>query len=316
MEDIDKKDAAGTAVTGKAAGGGNDNKKSGDNGSRLRIVVIVLAVIAVVLAAVFAYVWVDRQKMIDDLTVDKENLTQELMALQDEYAVLSSDNDSLNVQLDREREKVDQLLERIKQTDAANRSKIRQYEKELGTLRSIMKHYIFQIDSLNTLNMELRKDAEQARQEARQSKERYEELSKTTDEYAKLVEQGSEIKGRGVTLYGINASNKDTDRSSRIKKLRTCLSLVENSIAPRGPVTVYVRIKGPDGILMTSNPQNIFEVGGEQLVYTESREVDYQGDEVEVCVYYAVDQKLVKGVYTVEAYTASGLLGTGDLLLK
>ena len=278
------------------------DNRTGNSNKGLKVTVIILSVVAVVLAGVFAYVWVDRQKMIDDLTIDKQNLTNELIELQGEYSQLSSDNDSLNVQLDREREKVDQLLERIKQTDAANRSKIRQYEKELGTLRSIMKHYIFQIDSLNTLNIALRKDAELARAEA-------------AKEYAKLVEQGSEIKGRGINIVGINASNKETDRSSRIKKLRTCLSLIENSIAPKGPMRVYIRVKGPDGILMTSDQQRIFEMNGEQLVYSESREVDYQGAEVEVCIYFASEQ-FTKGVYTVEAYTSSGLLGTGDILLR
>lgn len=291
------------------------DNRTGNSNKGLKVTVIILSVVAVVLAGVFAYVWVDRQKMIDDLTIDKQNLTNELIELQGEYSQLSSDNDSLNVQLDREREKVDQLLERIKQTDAANRSKIRQYEKELGTLRSIMKHYIFQIDSLNTLNIALRKDAELARAEAAKSAERYQELSKTTDEYAKLVEQGSEIKGRGINIVGINASNKETDRSSRIKKLRTCLSLIENSIAPKGPMRVYIRVKGPDGILMTSDQHRIFEMNGEQLVYSESREVDYQGAEVEVCIYFASEQ-FTKGVYTVEAYTSSGLLGTGDILLR
>ena len=291
------------------------DNRSGNSNKGLKVTVIILSVVAVVLAGVFAYVWVDRQKMIDDLTIDKQNLTNELIELQGEYSQLSSDNDSLNVQLDREREKVSQLLDRIKQTDAANRSKIRQYEKELGTLRSIMKHYIFQIDSLNTLNIALRKDAELARAEAAKSAERYQELSKTTDEYARLVEQGSEIKGRGINIVGINASNKETDRSSRIKKLRTCLSLIENSIAPKGPMRVYIRVKGPDGILMTSDQQRIFEMNGEQLVYSESREVDYQGAEVEVCIYFASEQ-FTKGVYTVEAYTSSGLLGTGDILLR
>lgn len=287
-----------------------------DTSKKLKVTVIVLAVVAGLLAVVFAYVWIDRQSMINDLTVDKENLTNELVSLQGEYAILSSDNDSLNVQLDREREKVDQLLERIKKTDAANRAKIRQYEKELGTLRSIMKHYIVQIDSLNTLNIELRKDAELARQLARQSDEKYRELSKTTDEYAKLVEQGSEVKGRGITIVGINASNNETDRSSRIVKLKTCLSLIENNIAKKGPMRVYIRVKGPDGILMTSDQQKIFTVAGEQMIYSESREVDYQGKEVEVCIYFASPGRFTKGVYTVEVYTESGYLGTGDVLLR
>ena len=166
MEEINKKDTNGTEKAPKIEIARNNN----DNGNRkLKITVIVLAVIAVVLALVFAYVWYDRQQMINDLTIDKENLTNELIELQGEYSQLSTDNDSLNVQLDREKEKVTQLLDRIQKTDAANRSKIRQYEKELGTLRSIMKHYIFQIDSLNTLNMALREDAEQARKEAQKS---------------------------------------------------------------------------------------------------------------------------------------------------
>lgn len=289
------------------------NESSGNKA--MKSTIVVLAVVTVVLAGVFAYVWFDRQSLIDDLTVEKEQLTQDLVSLQGEYSILSSDNDSLNVQLDREREKIDQLLERIKKTDAANRSKIRQYEKELGTLRSIMKHYIVQIDSLNTLNTELRRDAEIARRQAEESSQKYEELSKTTDEYAKLVEKGSAVKGRGVSVTAINSSNKDTERSSRARKLRTCLYLVENSIAQRGPMTVYIRVKGPDSILMT-NDQNIFTVGEEQMLYTESREVDYQGEEVEVCIYFAPQQGFVKGVYTVEAYTAGGLVGTGEILLK
>ncbi len=287
-----------------------------ETNKNLKIAVIVLSVFAVLLAGVFVYVWIDRQGMIDDLTIDKENLTQELILLQDEYSLLSSNNDSLNSQLDREKEKVTQLLDRIQETEASNRSKIRQYEKELGTLRSIMKHYIVQIDSLNTLNTELRADAEKARREAKESAKKYQDLSKTTDEYAKLVEQGSEIKGRGITIVGINASNKETDRSSRIKKLRTCITLIENSIAPKGPMEVYIRVKGPDGILMTNDQQRIFEVAGEQMIYTESREVDYQGQEVEVCVYFSPEGGFTKGVYTVEVYTTTGIIGTSDALLR
>ena len=281
---------------------------------KLKAIIAALASLAAILAIVFFFVWRDRQSMIEDLTLDKEELTQELVSLQGEYSVLSSDNDSLNVQLDREREKVDQLLERIQKTEASNRSKIRQYEKELGTLRSIMKHYIVQIDSLNTLNNELRKDAADARRIAKESTEKYEKLSKTTDEYAKLVEKGSAVKGRGVNVVAINKSNKETERSSRVVKLRTCLSLVENSA--KGPMTVYIRVKGPDGILMTNDQQRIFTSAGEQMIYTESREVDYQGSEVEVCVYFGAEQGFTKGVYTVEVYTTAGLLGTGDILLR
>ena len=82
-------------------------------------------------------------------------------------------------------------------------------------------------------------------------------------------------------MTAINSSNKDTDRSSRTAKLRTCLSLVENSIAAKGPRRVFIRIKGPDGILLTSGQEQIFTFNGEQMIYSASREVDYQGEEID-----------------------------------
>ncbi len=285
--------------------------------SPLKKIVIALSAVAVVLLGVLIYIWIDRKALIDDLTIEKDQLTEQLGELQVDYQNLSSNNDSLNVELAREREKVEQLIERVKKTEATNRAKIRQYEKELGTLRSIMKHYIVQIDSLNTLNVKLRKDAQLAREQAKKSQAKYEELSRTTDAYAKQIEKGAVVKGRGVVMSAINSSNKETDRSSRVEKVKTCLNLVENALAEKGPRKVYIRVKGPDGILMTGGQQQIFEVAGEQMIYSASREVDYQGTEVEICIYFDNGgQPFVKGVYTVDAYTEEGKLGSGDLLLK
>ncbi|MDD2292909.1 MAG: hypothetical protein PHD07_01705 [Bacteroidales bacterium] len=282
----------------------------------MKTVVIVLSVIAGLLLVGLIVVWLNRSSLIKDLNVEKQDLTTELVNLQNDYAALSTTNDTINAELAVEKEKVEQLIERIQQTEATNRSKIRQYEKELGTLRSIMKSYIVQIDSLNTLNVALRKDAASARQEAEDSKKQYNELVNTTEEYAQKVSQGAVIKGRAISIVAINSSNKATDRSSRVEKLKTCLSLIENSIAEKGPKVVYIRVKGPDGILIAGDQQLIFEVDGEEMIYSASREVDYQGDEVEICIYFANPQGFVKGVYTVDVYTTEAKIGSADILLR
>jgi septal ring factor EnvC (AmiA/AmiB activator) len=141
----------------------------------LRNIVIALSVIALLLIGVLAYIWIDRSRIIGDLTVEKEQLTQQTEQLKEEYAMLTTNNDSLNVQLSKEREKVEQLIDRLKRTEATNRTKIRQYEQELGTLRSIMRGYIIQIDSLNTLNISLRKEAAAAKDEAKETRQKYED---------------------------------------------------------------------------------------------------------------------------------------------
>ena len=287
-----------------------------ENEEKLRKIAVALGIAAILLGGVLAYVWISKNNIVKDLNIEKADLTQEMMELREEYAELQTANDTLNANLEIEREKVDQLIERFQQTEATNRAQIRQYEKELGTLRSIMRHYIVQIDSLNNLNIALRQEASDARQEAAENRRQYDNLRTEADELGRQVAQGSVVKGRGVSLHAINASAKETDRSSRTEKLRTDLFLIENSIAKKGPRRVYIRVKGPDGILLTADDRQLFNCAGEEMIYSESREVDYQGEEVEVSVYFASPQPFTKGVYTVDAYTTEGKIGSANLLLK
>ncbi|MBQ8839463.1 MAG: hypothetical protein IJ005_09120 [Bacteroidales bacterium] len=284
--------------------------------SSLKKIMYALVVLAVVLAGALAYIWYQKSALVDELTIEKEELTIQMIELQNDYASLSSDYDTINSQLDSSREEVSQLIERIKKTEATNRSKIRQYEKELGTLRSIMKSYIVQIDSLNTLNKKLTADAAAARREAAESRKREEALNKTVESLAGQVAAGSVLKARGLRMEAYNGSDKITDRSSRVVRLLTTLSLVENDLASKGPVRVYIRVKGPDGILLTNSTQRTFEVNGEPMICSASREVDYQGKEVELSIYLNDITDYVKGIYTVDAYTEQGLLGSAELMLR
>ena len=283
----------------------------------LKKIMYALIAVAVLLAGALAYVWWDKTSLVNELNVEKEELTSQMIALQNDYATLSSDYDMINSQLDSSREEVSQLIERIKKTEATNRSKMRQYEKELGTLRSIMRNYIVQIDSLNTLNKKLTADAAAARREAAESRRQSEELSKTVESLSDQVAVGSVVKARGLKLEAYNASDKVTDRSSRVVRMIATLSLVENDLAEKGPIRVYIRVKDPDGILLTNSSQRTFSVaGGEPMISTTSREVDYQGKEIDLGIYINDIPSFAKGIYTVEAYTEQTKLGDAELMLR
>ena len=286
------------------------------NEQKLKTTMYAMIAVAAVLALVLAYVWYQKSSLVSELNIEKEALTEQMISLQNDYATLSSDNDKINAQLDSSREEVSQLIERIKKTEATNRAMIRKYEKELGTLRSIMRNYIVQIDSLNTLNHKLTADAAAARREAAETRRQSEELSKAVESLSDQVAVGSVLKGRAIRMDAYNGSDKVTDRSSRVVRLMTTLSLVENELAPKGPVRVYIRVKGPDGILLTGEDQWTFDYNGEPLICSASREVDYQGKEVELSIYLNGISDFVKGIYTVEAYTENNLLGSAELMLR
>lgn len=282
----------------------------------LKNIMYALAGVAALLAAGLVYIWSSKSSLVKDLDAEKQDLTQQIEALKSDYDSLTSDYESINSQLDSSREEVTQLVERIKQTEATDRAQIRKYEKELGTLRSIMKGYIVQIDSLNTLNHKLTADAAAARREAAESKAEARELKGQVEDLTGKVATGSVIKSRGLSVAAYNASDKVTDRSSRVKRLLASLSLVENELAPRGPVRVYLRVKDPEGALLTNGSGTSFSYNGQTMTATASREVDYEGKEVDLSIYVNDIPSFQSGIYTVEAYTSQAFLGKTELLLR
>ena len=72
----------------------------------------------------------------------------------------------------------------------------------------------------------------------------------------------------------------------------------------------------PDGVLIVENVDQQFVFDGAPMYYSSSREVDYNGDELDIIIYFSGETEYRKGVYTVEVYTDESLLGTADMLLK
>lgn len=290
-----------------------------DNGNQKKILIAVTAVL-VVLCGVLGYMWLKTDNELDvNIEESKAALAasaQDLLDLQEAYSGLSIQYDTINMQLDSSRMEVELLMQKLQDERKISNATIKQYQKELGTLRTIMKGYIVQIDSLQKLNTKLTADAAAARQEAAASRKKTEELSKTVESLSGQVSAGAVIKAYGLKAEAYNKSDKVTDRSSRTTYILTSLTLGENDLAEKGPVTVYIRVKDPEGFLLVNGSQKAFEYNGEVMNCSASREVDYQGAAVELGIYLNDIPEFTKGVYTVEAYTAKALLGTTEFMLR
>ena len=282
----------------------------------LKAAMIAMLIIALGLAGALYYVLSTKNKLVNELNEEKADLTEQIVALQNDYENLSSEYDTINAQLDSSREEIAQLVDRVKNTEATDRAKIRQYEKELGTLRSIMRGYINQIDSLNTLNHRLAEEAASARREAEETKQINTQLTQRVEDLTSRVTAGSIIKAHNFVMYAFNNNDKITDKANRVVRFLVNLSLAENELATRGPVRVYVRVTDPDGNLLSDGRGTTFTYGGQTMEASASREVDYQGEEVDLGIYINNIGSFMKGVYTVNAYTTQAQLGHGELLLR
>ncbi|MDE5906799.1 MAG: hypothetical protein K2G66_04130, partial [Alistipes sp.] len=120
-----------------------------------RIVIVILSVILVALSALYYNINRQQQRDYELLQIDRDSIQSNLGQLMSDFDNLQITNDTISASLSFERERADSLMERLKKERSWNLSKIKQYEKEVGTLRTLLHGYIKQIDSLNTLNKKL-----------------------------------------------------------------------------------------------------------------------------------------------------------------
>jgi len=275
--------------------------------------------ITVVLSIVLGYLiylhFSQKSQMIEMeavLTAEKDSLANELSGLMYQYDTLKTTNDSINVEIGVQQDKIKKLLT----VQASSAQKIRLYKKELSTLRSVMKSYIRQIDSLNTKNIALTTENISVRSQLKEVQDSNTELSKIKEELNSKVEIASVLQAKNIFAVPLNSKGKEKRKISKIDKIRVCFTLRENPISSPGEKEVFLRIIRPDEIAVTSSVENLFEFIDKQLVYSAKRIVDYMNQDIDMCIYWDNDGQLIPGNYTAELYLDGSLIGNTSFILN
>ena len=273
---------------------------------------------AIILTAALIYLVViyfnQKNKMVEmetALTQEKDSLANELKLMVASYDTLKTNNDSLNVNLEREKKRIMQLLS----INASNVQLIRKYKNEIGTMRDIMKSYIVQIDSLNTRNKILVSENTQIKEQITKVQNTNTELNKVKEELNSKVEIASVIQAKNISAAALNKKRKETSRINLLDKLRICFTLRENPIAKAGQKEVYMRVLRPDSLVITSSPDNLFEYRGNKMIYSANRTADYMNQDIEMCIFLDNTGDFIIGNYSVELYLEDNIIGRTTFVL-
>lgn len=280
-----------------------------------RIAIIILSVILVALSLL--YLGVHRQQMQDNaiLQADRDSIQQDLGRLMTDYDNLQISNDSISANLTLEKGRADSLMKRLKDERRWSLAKIKRYEKEVGTLRSIMKGYIRQIDSLSTLNKKLITQNVSYRKEISSAKLRAEMAEEKAAELDHKVRAGAVMRARDIRLAALNERGKDVSRIKNAARLRVDFVLAANELTTPGNKAIYLRIISPDGYVLTTDQMPTFEFEGERLSYSAMREVDYQNQDLEVGIFFN-STGFTPGTYQMELYAEGRLIGNNQVVMR
>jgi methionine-rich copper-binding protein CopC/cell division protein FtsL len=292
-----------------------------------RTLIILLILLAVTNVATLFLFYNERQENIElltnntDLTTEKDALTTELEEMMAAYDSVSTDNVEMLAQIEEQKAEIEKLMKEAEKhkDDAWIIYKLR---KEAKTLREVMKNYLVTIDSLNTANQELIAQKAEVETKLTEQKVENKELSTKNEELAEKVKLGSKLKV--VDLFSLgqrvksNNVHRETDRARRVDKIKTCFTIDKNEVTKPGKKDVYLRIIGPDGEVLAydQTKEYMFTYDGKEGLYSRKSEITYENEEMDMCLYWDLEEEAKEGTYIVEIYAEDYMMGTTSFELK
>jgi len=294
----------------------------GENKSNTGVLYGILGLLVVVLA-VAIYMLLDTRKnlnlvsadlaeKIEYFRIERDSLEGELRNIYFRYDTLETNNLEIQAEMKVQQEKIERLIS-IQAEDAY---KIKMYRKEMETLRSVLRSYIVQIDSLNMMNQELLAENKQLKNVERRLTTEKEQLQKDKDQLEEIKDLATTLQASDIGMVLLNKRDRETSRIRTTVKVRIDFILRANKVAGTGEKIIFLRIVRPDQLVLGSPDMDMIDLGEEQIPASASRVINYENEDLPVSIFWTNDGEIVPGEHLVELYTEGKMIGTSSFVLK
>ncbi len=269
---------------------------------------LIIAVILLIPALFFTITWGLKVKAIEE---DYAIVESARKLFEEQNTMLQHDAESLVAELEDLKDKNDTMmvkyqeavvmLEQLQREKTYNYEQLAKYKKEVNTLRNVMKGYLRQIDSLNTINNTLQAQNVAYKKEISTAQMRADVAEERADELGTKVRIGAVIRAGGIRMVALNDRSKVVKRIKQATRLRVDFELTANELAEPGEKSIYICITSPDGYVLSPAEMIFFPFEGEDMVASAVRKVDYENQSVPVSIFYD-GAAFEKGTYKVDIY--------------
>ena len=288
-----------------------------------KVYIWILVTVLLVIIGALVYMNLSQRnemtELVEQMEIEKEELQEEYedLAIQfDGYQNLDIRNDSLQDLLSKEQQRVQDLLEELRQTKASNARRIAELKKELATVRAVMKDYVRQIDSLNATNARLTEENILVRQENREMRSQNEQLTQANTQLTETVTRASMLELSSCTMTTLNKRDKKTRMINQICKLQFDFVIAKNITCTPGMKNLYVRLIDPNGYLMGESEQKLFPFESGDVPYSVKFPFEYTGEAYAGTFYWSLDQEVQPGFYNADFFCDGNLIGSYPFQIK
>ncbi len=240
----------------------------------------------------------------------KDSLNREMAMIVDSYNQLRTTNDTINAQLEEQKAKVVELMANLKRTKASNLDSIKKYKAEIETMRSIMRSFVVQIDSLNTKNQILTEENSRLTGQLSNARNENRQLTNVKDSLQGRVKEAEALKAQGMRLTALNDRDNETTRILKTQKFRITFTLNENEMTKKGSKDLLVRLVKPDGSILMNESSGFFNYQGKEIAYSAKKNINYDGKAQNAVVYVISREVLSGGVYQADVFADGKNIGS------
>lgn len=307
------------------------------NGAYVAVIIILM-----LLLAMMAYLWSSKNTSLSDCETKNEQLMSDMQGMNDMMSgYLGNMSNDIKTDFKNMLATYDALLEKDKsQADSINAQKERIQEllsqvesgkmtahqlylarKEIETMKRIMRGYIVQIDSLNTLNLKLSTDLEVTTDNLNRTTQERDDARADAEQKGEQVKLGQKLSAFGFTSGGLkmklNNTTTETTRANNCVEVYSRFTIQENKLTTPGNKAVYMQIIAPDGKTLQSSASAVVNTNNGAVPYSDKKDIDYRNERVDVAIYFKLKgEEAAKGNYKVKIYCQGDLIGSDSFTLK
>lgn len=296
---------------------------------------VLIAALAVIVALVIGFIFIlrsQRTELEEEKAVlvnqQRDIMEEELTKLAAEYDIqykklsagqgeqkFSLATDSLISQILAERAKVEQLQKELKVSKATSAKRIDQLSREVTTLRNVLRTYVVQIDSLQATNERLRAENTEVKENYNRVTSQAQQLSNEKAHLSDRVKLAAKLDATAISVTPIDKRGKHTKTLSKVVNLQIRFTISKNVTAEVGEKTFYCRITQPNDELLVKAGAGTFAFEGKQIPYSIRREIEYNGEETPLVMYWPVEESLQSGTYQLRIFADGNLIGSASFSL-
>ncbi|WP_294819974.1 hypothetical protein [uncultured Flavobacterium sp.] len=293
-----------------------ENQKSN---SSLKAIIVVLSILLVGSLAFMYKMSTDKdevQTALDKEITTKGELEAELKEKIASYDAAIAENTGLKGELEAERAKIVDLLAQVEksQGDAAS---LRKYKNDYIRLKRSYDELMAENTRLKDENATLTTQRDSTRTALDDSKRFNDTLVNQNDNLSKTVEKAQKLQIINVHTQPYKERNSgklvQTDKASRVDKVRISFTIAANEVAPAGTREYYVQIIDPKNNVIGDKATETF--GEYNLTYSFITNAAFENKTITVNELVS-GKDFAKGLYTVNIFDKGQLVANTTFTLK